>query len=134
MNADIVVMGPGSLYTSILPNLMVDGIKDAILETKAIKFYVCNVATESGETNGYDVFDHVKSLLRHTHPNMIDIVIANDNFQDVGPDYQSESVKIGVKYNIGQVISSGDLIDESHPIRHDSTKLSNFIINKYGKL
>ena len=134
MNADIVVMGPGSLYTSILPNLMVNGIKDAILETKAIKFYVCNVATESGETNGYDVFDHVKALLRHTHSNMIDIVIANDNFQDVGPNFQSESVKIGGKYNTGQVISSGDLIDESHPIRHDSTKLSNFILDKYGRL
>ena len=133
MNADIVVMGPGSLYTSILPNLMVNGIQEAILETKAIKFYVCNVATESGETNGYDVLDHVKALLRHTHTDMIDIVIANDNLQDVGPNFQSESVKMEREYDIDQVVSSGDLIDESHPIRHDSNKLSKFIIDKYGK-
>ena len=133
MNADIIVMGPGSLYTSILPNLMVNGIQEAILETKAIKFYVCNVATESGETNGYGVLDHVKALLHHTHTDMIDIVIANDNLQDVGPHFQSESVKMERKYDIGQVVSSGDLIDESHPIRHDSNKLSKFIIDKYVK-
>jgi len=63
-------MGPGSLYTSILPNLMVPGIRDALLNTSALKIYVCNVATEIGETQHFSIEDHVEALIKHTDENI----------------------------------------------------------------
>ncbi|SHJ48902.1 gluconeogenesis factor YvcK family protein [Tepidibacter formicigenes] len=77
-DADLVVIGPGSLYTSIIPNLMVDGIIDSILKTKALKVYISNIMTQPGETDGYNVYDHVNSIISHTKNGIIDLVIANN--------------------------------------------------------
>ena len=73
LEANIVVLGPGSLYTSILPNLLVSGIRKAIMETKATRMYACNVATEIGETQGFDVSDHIAALQKHTNPGIVDL-------------------------------------------------------------
>ncbi|MBD3379983.1 MAG: uridine diphosphate-N-acetylglucosamine-binding protein YvcK [Candidatus Omnitrophica bacterium] len=75
--ADEVILGPGSLYTSIMPNLLIDGIRKAILKSRAKKLYICNVMTEVGETDNYSVSDHVHALIKHTGPGIIDCCVAN---------------------------------------------------------
>lgn len=75
--ADIIILGPGSLYTSILPNLMVPKISDAVYHSKAKVVYINNIMTQPGETDGYSAFDHVDAILKHTRPDFIDICIAN---------------------------------------------------------
>jgi len=75
--ADVIVLGPGSLFTSIIPNLLVDGVCDAIKKSKALKIYVCNVMTQPGETDGYSVSDHIKALERHSFEGIVDYCIFN---------------------------------------------------------
>jgi len=75
--ADLIVIGPGSLYTSIIPNLLVDGVAGAIASAKALKIYVCNVMTQEGETEGYTASDHLKALLGHSVPELADICLVN---------------------------------------------------------
>ena len=77
--ADIVVIGPGSLYTSIIPNLLVDGIVDAIRRSRALKVYVCNVMTQDGETEGYTVSDHIRALFKHSCPGLFDLCLTNSS-------------------------------------------------------
>jgi len=77
LEADAIVLGPGSLYTSILPNLLIREVAETIALSRAIKIYVCNVMTETGETDHFSVSDHVKALHKHTGPNFIHYVIAN---------------------------------------------------------
>ena len=76
--ADLIVLGPGSLYTSLLPSLLIPAIRDAVERATAPRIYVCNVATQTGETAGLDLADHVDALVAHTSPTIVDIVIAND--------------------------------------------------------
>ena len=76
--ADLIVIGPGSLYTSLLPSLLVPALRDAILQATAPRLYVCNVATQAGETTGFDLAAHVDALATHTSPELIDIVLANN--------------------------------------------------------
>jgi uncharacterized cofD-like protein len=80
--AEIVVLGPGSLYTSVLPVLLIPAIREAVAAAPGIRVYACNVATQVGETEGFDLADHVDALLAHTQPDLIDLVIANDRFDD----------------------------------------------------
>lgn len=75
--ADIIVLGPGSLYTSIIPNLLVDGVVDAIKRSSAVKIYVCNIMSQAGETEGYTACDHLKAIERHSYEGIADIVIVN---------------------------------------------------------
>src|SRR6266508_496238 len=77
LEADIVIVGPGSLYTSVLPNMLVEGVAKALLSTDALKVYVCNVATQRGETDGFRAQDHVAALERHFGCNPFDFVIVN---------------------------------------------------------
>ncbi|MBQ8830659.1 MAG: YvcK family protein [Oscillospiraceae bacterium] len=77
--ADIIVLGPGSLYTSVIPNLLVDGITDAICTCRGTKIYVCNLMTQPGETEGYTVSDHVSALLMHSGCKLVDYCIVNSN-------------------------------------------------------
>ncbi|MFJ8263410.1 uridine diphosphate-N-acetylglucosamine-binding protein YvcK [Rummeliibacillus sp. NPDC094406] len=77
-NADIIIIGPGSLYTSILPNLLVEGIKKAVLESKGHKIYICNLMTQSGETSNYTAGDHVQALYDHVGKNFIQTILIND--------------------------------------------------------
>ncbi|MCZ2115800.1 MAG: uridine diphosphate-N-acetylglucosamine-binding protein YvcK [Anaerolineae bacterium] len=126
--ADLVVLGPGSLYTSILPNLLVADLAQALLHTRARVVYVCNLATQPGETDGYSVVDHVEVIRQHTSDNLIDIVLANDNLS-VPPDtggghttFVIPTIPAGVEF------ITRDLVDEARPWRHDSAKLANAVL------
>ncbi len=77
-DADLILLGPGSLYTSIIPNLLVSGVAEAICKARAQVFYVCNIMTQDGETEGYTAADHIEALLRHGVPDMIDLCLANN--------------------------------------------------------
>ena len=77
--ADMIVLGPGSLYTSIIPNLLVDGIVDAIRESTALKIYVCNVMTQEGETEGYTAADHIAAIFQHSEPGLFSLCLANSS-------------------------------------------------------
>ena len=75
--ADLLLLGPGSLYTSVIPNLLVEGVVEAICRSEALKIYVCNIMTQEGETEGYTAADHVDALLSHGAPGLVDLCLAN---------------------------------------------------------
>ena len=77
--ADMIILGPGSLYTSIIPNLLVDGIVEAIRASDALKVYVCNVMTQEGETEGYTVSDHISAIFAHSAPGLFDLCLTNSS-------------------------------------------------------
>ncbi len=81
--ADLLVIGPGSLFTSVLPSLLLPEIRAAVLASTALRIYVCNVATQPGETTGFDLADHVEALERHTSSGIVDVVLANS--RSAGP-------------------------------------------------
>ena len=76
--ADIVILGPGSLYTSIIPNLLVDGIAEAIANSDALKIYICNIMTEPGETDGYSISEHIRGIFDHSNAKLFDYCIVNN--------------------------------------------------------
>ena len=126
LEADLVVLGPGSLFTSVMPNLLVPEIVQALRETRARCIYVCNVATERGETDRFSMSDHVRALERHIGPGILDVVLANDH---VNPDFKTpEGVDIVLaerRVEGSQVaIVSANLADDAEPWRHDSDKLA----------
>ena len=93
--ADLIVLGPGSLYTSLLPVLLISRIRDAVAASSAVRVYVCNVATQAGETAAYDLADHVEALIAHTTPGLIDLVLANDRFDARVPaGWRAEPVRL----------------------------------------
>ena len=102
-SADMIVLAPGSLYTSIIPNLLVDGIADAIRESKALKLYVCNVMTQEGETEGYTVSDHIQALFSHSYPGLFRLCLTNST-------------------PIPEVIALRYAQEGAEPIRHDVEK------------
>jgi uncharacterized cofD-like protein len=130
-HAQLIVIGPGSLYTSILPNLLVSGISRAIQGAECSKIYVCNVATERGETTGYAVADHLAALQRHTFPEVVDYVVANDDPDDVPPGVEGELVTHDGRPLQHAKLELRDLADSKHRVRHDSEKLAGAIIDVY---
>ncbi len=131
LDAQLIVIGPGSLYTSILPNLMVKGISDAIRKSPATKIYVSNIATQQGETEGYSVADHYDALTEHTFPDIVDGLIANDNPRELGPDFFGTPVRYNGESMNGAQLHLRELTDASHPVRHDSEKLARAIVDVY---
>ena len=129
-NAELIIIGPGSLYTSILPNLLVPSIVNAITKSKAVKYYICNVATEIGETQNFTVGKHIDVLESYLGQGVLDVIIANNNIGDIGNEYLGESVQMN-NTKTTHVIEAADLLDEKHKIRHDSYKLASFIMEKY---
>ena len=131
--AQMVVIGPGSLYTSILPDLLVSGIAGALRDTAATKIYVCNVATQRGETEGYSVADHVEALYKHTFPSIVDYVVANDNPVSLGSRFMGEPVTSDGVQLRNATLELADLIDPIHPVRHDSDKLARVVVDLYRR-
>ncbi len=132
LNADIIVVGPGSLYTSILPNLLVHDLLSAIRVSRGVKIYVSNIATQSGETDSYTVHDHIVALESHVGERVFDYVLCNNNYQgDVGES--SQWVRADTKTLSDEHTVYADLIDDGHPWRHDSAKLAQQIMNIYIK-
>lgn len=130
--ADIVVIGPGSLYTSILPNILVGGISDALARTDATVIYVCNVATQVGETDSYSVEDHVLALQRHTFDDIADYVLANSDPIPLDDRFAGQPVfHDGRPIPNAQVVLT-DMSDADHPVRHDADKLASAIMEIYS--
>lgn len=134
LEADMIVIGPGSLYTSILPNLLVEDVARAVRAARAVKVYVCNVATQRGETDNYVVHDHVRTLERHAGPNLFQYVVINNNSQvsgTVGPD--SVLVRVnGAMAEGSYQLWPADVVDVDHPHSHDPVKLADTLIRLYN--
>jgi uncharacterized cofD-like protein len=128
--AEIIVIGPGSLFTSIVPNLLVPDITAAIQASRGLKIYVCNVATQQGETEGYTCEDHIKVLNDHAGSMLFDIAVVNTDYQEQLPA-GSEWVKISQETETEFPIYHADLVDKVQPWRHDSSKLAKVIIDLY---
>jgi len=126
--AELLVIGPGSLFTSILPNLLVPDIAAAIQASRALKIYVCNVATQPGETEGYTCEDHIRVLNDHVGGLIFDIVVVNNAFTgQLPPD--TDWVKTIPETESEYPIYRADLVDEERPWRHDSTKLAHALMD-----
>jgi len=134
LDADIVVLGPGSLFTSVLPNLMVPGIKDAIRKAKAMKIYICNVATQVGETDGYNIADHVIALQRHTYTEIIDFVLANSTHIELKDRYAGKPVVDDGTMLMHAKIRKAPIADTKHPVRHTSEGLARELLALYHEM
>jgi uncharacterized cofD-like protein len=128
LSADLIVTGPGSLFTSIIPNLLVPDIADAIRASKALKLYVCNVATEPGETDQYSSQDHIRALENHAGGGLFDIAIVNNNFLGNLPQ-NVDWVCMGEEPDESYLTYQNDLIDQEFPWRHDGDKLAQVVID-----
>ncbi|MGM0437968.1 MAG: gluconeogenesis factor YvcK family protein [Bacillota bacterium] len=133
-NAEILVIGPGSLYTSILPNLLVNGIASELKKSDAVKIYVCNVMTQPGETDDYSASDHVEAIEKHVGKGVFDYVIVNKEKggEKLEKRYKEEgafAVEVDNKLKgRGDIkVISDDLLTEDGYIRHDPDSLANLI-------
>ena len=135
--ADMIVLGPGSVHTSVLPNLLVGDIATAVRASSAVKVYVCNVATEPGETDGYSLADHVTSLMSHVGPGLFQYTLVNSNTRlgvqpgsgsrivECDPAVQVELLETGV-----QAVTA-DVVDHNDPRHHDSETLAATLMELY---
>lgn len=133
LEADLIVLGPGSLYTSVMPNLLVEGVAKALQQSDALKVYVCNVATQPGETDGFCVEDHVDALVRHLpgRQNPLHVVLAAT--QAPGAELPSRDVELVRRRAAGPLpggteVVEEDLVREDNPLRHDPEKLGRAIM------
>jgi uncharacterized cofD-like protein len=133
LEADMVVVGPGSLLTSVLPNLLVDGIRQALAISQATKIYVCNVATQHGETDEFSVSDHFDTLVKHVGPGLFDYILANDNVGGPLPEaWHSEPVRIDTPIVDGARVITSDVVSEKNRYYHDSQNLAGAIFRIYN--
>ncbi len=130
LSADMIVIGPGSLYTSILPNLLVPDIAAAIQASSALKIYICNVATQSGETETFTVDDHIQALEDHVGSGLFELLICNQQFDGNLLDGM-EWVKMGDSPVTDYPVYQADLISDEEPWHHDELKLAQVLINIY---
>lgn len=135
-NADAIILGPGSLYTSIMPNLLVDGVAEAIRKSKAIKIYICNVMSQPGETDGYTASMHAKAIIDHGGKGIIDYMLVNDSpISPAMQDYYAAKGAYPVEVDedainaLGVGFVKADIINEKELIRHDPDKLSKAVMN-----
>ena len=123
LGADLIVIGPGSLFTSIIPNLLIPDIAKAIEASRAFKVFVCNVATQPGETDQLGCCEHVGAIMAHVGSPLVDLVVVNDRLPDKLPDHV-QAVHASVKEELPCPLYLADLIDETQPTRHDAHKLA----------
>lgn len=126
--AELIVVGPGSLYTSILPNLLVPDLMHALRASRALKLFICNVATEKGETTGYNSGDHIRVIEEHISDRLFDVVIANRRYEGKIPA-TIDWVRIEPGMEEEYSVYAADLVDNLYPWRHDSTKLGQAIMD-----
>lgn len=134
-DADIVILGPGSLFTSVIPNLVINGMADAVAKSSAFKIYVCNVMTQVGETEGYTASDHVKAIINHTNKDIVNACLIND--AEV-PGEALKRYKVENSYPVkadadlirswGYKVVATDLLSVNDFVRHDSEKLTSALI------
>ncbi|ERN52088.1 YvcK family protein [Alkalihalophilus pseudofirmus] len=139
--ADLIVLGPGSLYTSVLPNLLVPGISEAVSESEAKKVYICNVMTQSGETDGYTASEHLDALFSHCGKGMIDEILVHGSpvSDEVRKHYSKEhAVPVTVDTDRLQSMGVGIICDHfvveyEKMLRHDAIKVSKALIDVIDK-
>lgn len=141
LKADAVVLGPGSLYTSIMPNLCVPDIAKAVRETRAKRIYICNVMTQPGETDDYTVSNHIQAINRHAGERVVDFVIANNG--DIDTAVLQKYAKQGShpvivdKKAIRQsdaILITSDLVNKENSANHDTKKLANVLFDLINAL
>jgi uncharacterized cofD-like protein len=133
MNAEVIVVGPGSLYTSILPNLLVPGMVSAIKESPALKVFVCNVASQHGETDGYHVLDYLRVIRDHTQEDLFDFALVNSNLSHLPTGGQSQVMfdAAHVRREFPHVrIEAADLVNVRIPSHHDPHKLARLLMKR----
>jgi uncharacterized cofD-like protein len=127
LGAEMVILGPGSLYTSVMPNLLVPDLAEAVHATRAFRVYVCNIAIQPGETDGYDAAQHLAAIEAHVGKNMVDLILVNDR-TDIPTAEPLEYVR-PPQAAFGPVgVCTADLVDASRPWRHDPAKLASTLI------
>jgi uncharacterized cofD-like protein len=130
LSADLITIGPGSLFTSILPNLLVPDLVSAIRASRALKVYICNVATQPGETDHYTCGDHARVIEEHVGADLFDIIISNQRCEgQLMPG--TNWVLAEDDLDVDHAVYRADLVDVNHPWRHDSTKLAQVLMDLY---
>ena len=137
-HADLILIGPGSLYTSILPNLLISGVAEAIEKSRATRVYVANLMTQPGETVGYSLADHVRTIYKHTERRLFDWVVASN--QAASPEvlrlYRSQGAA-PVRVDVGELQSLrvrcllDNLLEEHGVVRHDAARLSQLLVEEF---
>lgn len=136
--ADLILVGPGSLYTSILPNLLVEEVAEVIANSRAMRVYIANLMTQPGETQHYSVADHVRAIYTHTGHSLFDCVVVNhtpvsgrllrryaaQRAEPVDPSFD-ELDKMGLKY------VTGDIVQQEKMIRHDRSRLTRLLLREF---
>jgi uncharacterized cofD-like protein len=136
--ANLILVGPGSLYTSILPNLLVEEVSEVIANSRATRVYIANLMTQPGETEDYSVADHVRAIYLHTGHNLFDSVVINrapisprlrrryaaQGAEPVDPSFKDLDT-MGVKY------VTGDIVQQEKVIRHDQLRLTNLLLDQF---
>lgn len=133
LEADLIIAGPGSLYTSVLPNLLLPDVQSALRASSAVKLYVCNIATQPGETDHFSVEDHIQALEQHVGKGIFTHVIANDNFDAHLNTTKSEWVKSRAATTPDHTLILADVVDQTQPWRHDAAKLAQVILGWYNE-
>ena len=135
LQADLIVAGPGSFFTSVMPNLLVPAVRDAICATAAPSIYVCNVATQAGETDGFTVSDHMRHLRLHGG-DAFTTVLANRRYDETHPPYAGgEWVKLPKAGDpVDYQLFTGDLVSDALPSHHDSAKVAARLMEIYAVL
>ena len=134
LSADCIILGPGSLYTSVIVNLLFNGVIPALKKSKAIKIYISNIMTQAGETSNFKLSDHVDAIIKHTYPKRLDAVFVNKgkipkNITDRYAKQNSIPVEIDkLKYKNIEIIKK-DFVSKSQYAHHDFSKLSKAIFN-----
>lgn len=138
--ADLILVGPGSLYTSILPNLLIEQMVDVIAHSQATRVYIANLMTQPGETQGYSVADHLRAIYRHTRRPLFDFVVINQT--PVSPRllrrYKTQGAEpvdpsLGELDQMGICYVTGDLLQQDGVVRHNQARLTNLLLEKFVK-
>ncbi len=138
-DADLILIGPGSLYTSIIPSLLVHKVVEGIARSRATCVYIANLMTQPGETDGYSVADHVRAIYDHARKNLFDFVVINrtpvasrllrryssDGAVAVDPSFKALD-RLGLKY------VTGDLLQQSGVVRHDQSRLARLLLERFN--
>ncbi|HUJ14050.1 MAG TPA: gluconeogenesis factor YvcK family protein [Thermoanaerobaculia bacterium] len=138
-DADLILIGPGSLYTSVLPNLLIKPIAEAIRRAKALRVYVCNVMTQPGETDNYSAQEHLSAIIEHAGL-IVDVMVLNGRkpSDSILAAYGVEKqfpvqFDIGAIRDLGVTPFFGDIIAEGNFVRHDSEALADTIFRLYDR-
>ena len=131
LDADLIVLGPGSLFTSVLPNLMVRGVREALRQSRARVAYVCNVANQPGETDAFSVEDHIAAVVDHLGPGLLDVAIVNDATELAAGN--SAPLRVVSRIRGGMAVRGVNVVyrpvvDAADPLRHDPDRLASALL------